>query len=121
MVSFSENAEFAEAITKKGVTFIGPPVGAIAVMGDKISARQAAEKVGVSGVPGTTDFITSVPEVEQFAAEHGYPVAIKAAYGGGGRGMKVVNSKEEIQELLTLRNEKHLHILAETKFTWRDI
>ena len=94
---FSENAEFAEAITKKGVTFIGPPVGAIAVMGDKISARQAAEKVGVSGVPGTTDFITSVPEVEQFAAEHGYPVAIKAAYGGGGRGMKVVNSKEEIQ------------------------
>ena len=94
---FSENAEFAEAITKKGVTFIGPPVGAIAVMGDKISARQAAEKVGVSGVPGTTDFITSVPEVEQFAAEHGYPVAIKAAYGGGGRGMKVGNSKEEIQ------------------------
>ena len=94
---FSENAEFAEAITKKGVAFIGPPVGAIAVMGDKISARQAAEKVGVSGVPGTTDFITSVPEVEQFAAEHGYPVAIKAAYGGGGRGMKVVNSKEEIQ------------------------
>lgn len=94
---FSENAEFAEAITKKGVTFIGPPVGAIAVMGDKISARQAAEKVGVSGVPGTTDFITSIPEVEQFAAEHGYPVAIKAAYGGGGRGMKVVNSKEEIQ------------------------
>ena len=55
-------------------------------MGDKISARQAAEKVGVSGVPGTTDFITSPSEVEDFAAEHGYPVAIKAAYGGGGRG-----------------------------------
>ena len=94
---FSENAEFAEAITKKGVTFIGPPVGAIAVMGDKISARQAAEKVGVSGVPGTKDFITSPSEVEDFAAEHGYPVAIKAAYGGGGRGMKVVQNKDEIQ------------------------
>ena len=94
---FSENAEFAEAITEKGVTFIGPPVGAIAVMGDKISARQAAEKVGVSGVPGTTDFITSPSEVEDFAAEHGYPVAIKAAYGGGGRGMKVVQNKDEIQ------------------------
>ena len=94
---FSENAEFAEAITEKGVTFIGPPVGAIAVMGDKISARQAAEKVGVSGVPGTKDFITSPSEVEDFAAEHGYPVAIKAAYGGGGRGMKVVQNKDEIQ------------------------
>jgi acetyl-CoA/propionyl-CoA carboxylase biotin carboxyl carrier protein len=94
---FSENAEFAEAITKKGVAFIGPPVGAIAIMGDKISARQAAEKVGVSGVPGTTEFITSASEVEDFAAENGYPVAIKAAYGGGGRGMKVVQSKDEIQ------------------------
>ncbi len=94
---FSENAEFAQAITEKGVVFIGPPVGAIAVMGDKISARQAAEKVGVSGVPGTTDFITLPSEVEEFAAEHGYPVAIKAAYGGGGRGMKVVQNKDEIQ------------------------
>ena len=94
---FSENAEFAQAITDKGVTFIGPPVGAIAVMGDKISARQAAEKVGVSGVPGTTNFITSASEVEDFATEHGFPVAIKAAYGGGGRGMKVVQSKDEIQ------------------------
>ena len=94
---FSENSEFAESITEKGVTFIGPPVEAIAVMGDKISARHAAEKVGVSGVPGTTDFITSSKEVESFAADHGYPVAIKAAYGGGGRGMKVVNNEDEIQ------------------------
>tara|TARA_B100000902_G_scaffold18251_1_gene21864 strand:+ start:1289 stop:3025 length:1737 start_codon:yes stop_codon:yes gene_type:complete len=94
---FSENSEFAESITEKGVTFIGPPVEAIAVMGDKISARHAAEKVGVSGVPGTTDFITSSEEVESFAADHGYPVAIKAAYGGGGRGMKVVNNEDEIQ------------------------
>ena len=94
---FSENSEFAESITEKGVTFIGPPVEAIAVMGDKISARHAAQKVGVSGVPGTTDFITSSKEVESFAADHGYPVAIKAAYGGGGRGMKVVNNEDEIQ------------------------
>ena len=94
---FSENAEFAKAITEKGVTFIGPPVEAIAVMGDKISARQAAEKVGVSGVPGTTDFITTSDEVKAFASDHGYPIAIKAAYGGGGRGMKVVNSEDEIR------------------------
>ena len=66
-------------------------------MGDKISARRAAEKVGVSGVPGTTDFIENSSEVIEFAKEHGYPIAIKAAYGGGGRGMKVVHSEEEIQ------------------------
>jgi len=94
---FSENAEFAEQIIEKGVTFIGPPSDAIRVMGDKISARRAAEKVGVSGVPGTTDFIENSSEVIEFAKEHGYPIAIKAAYGGGGRGMKVVHTEEEIQ------------------------
>ncbi len=94
---FSENAEFAEQITEKGIVFIGPPPDAIRVMGDKISARRAAEKVGVSGVPGTTDFIEDSSEVIEFAREHGYPIAIKAAYGGGGRGMKVVHGEGEIQ------------------------
>ena len=94
---FSENADFARAITEMGVTFIGPPPGAIEVMGDKISARLAAERVGVFGVPGTTDLITSPDQVRAFGAEHGYPVAIKAAYGGGGRGMKVVGSEAEIE------------------------
>ncbi len=87
---FSENADFARAITEMGVTFIGPPPEAIEVMGDKISARHAAERVGVASVPGTTDFITDPAEVVAFGAEHGWPVAVKAAYGGGGRGMKVV-------------------------------
>ena len=87
---FSENADFARAITERGVTFIGPPPEAIEVMGDKISARHAAERVGVACVPGTTDFITDPAEVVAFGAEHGWPVAVKAAYGGGGRGMKVV-------------------------------
>ena len=94
---FSENAEFAEQVIEKGVAFIGPPPEAIKVMGDKISARRAAEKVGVSGVPGTTDFIDDHQQVIDFAKDHGYPIAIKAAYGGGGRGMKVVHSEEEIQ------------------------
>ncbi len=94
---FSENADFARAITERGVVFIGPPPGAIEVMGDKISARLAAERVGVFGVPGTTDLITSPDQVRAFGAEHGYPVAIKAAYGGGGRGMKVVGSEAEIE------------------------
>jgi acetyl-CoA/propionyl-CoA carboxylase biotin carboxyl carrier protein len=91
---FSENADFARAITERDVTFIGPPPEAIEVMGDKISARHAAERVGVATVPGTTDFITDPDEVVAFGAEHGWPVAVKAAYGGGGRGMKVVADAE---------------------------
>jgi len=92
---FSENADFARRISDMGVTFIGPLPGAIEVMGDKISAREAAERVGVQGVPGSTDLVTSADQVSAFAATHGYPVAIKAAYGGGGRGMKVVNEGDD--------------------------
>ncbi|WP_420609985.1 acetyl/propionyl/methylcrotonyl-CoA carboxylase subunit alpha [Candidatus Poriferisodalis sp.] len=97
---YSENADFARAITERGVTFVGPPPEAIEVMGDKISARLAAERSGVAGVPGTTEVITSTDEVAAFGDEHGYPIAIKAAYGGGGRGMKVVDSPEEIEAAL---------------------
>ncbi len=89
---FSENADFARAIAERGVTFIGPPPEAIEIMGDKISARLAAERAGVHSVPGTTDFITDPQQVRDFAEQHGYPVAVKAAYGGGGRGMKVIAS-----------------------------
>jgi acetyl-CoA/propionyl-CoA carboxylase biotin carboxyl carrier protein len=92
---FSENADFARAITDRGVTFIGPRPPAIEVMGDKISARLAAEKVGVHGVPGTTDLIGDPAQIVAFGDEFGFPVAIKAAYGGGGRGMKVVESAAE--------------------------
>ena len=92
---FSENPDFARAITDMGVTFIGPSPAAIEVMGDKISARAAAEKVNVSGVPGDTTLVTSPDQVQAFGAEHGFPVAIKAAYGGGGRGMKVVANADE--------------------------
>ncbi len=97
---FSENSEFAKRITDIGVTFIGPPPSAIDVMGDKISARLAAEKVGVHGVPGTTDIITSPDQVAAFGEQYGYPIAIKAAYGGGGRGMKVVNGPDEVASAL---------------------
>jgi acetyl-CoA/propionyl-CoA carboxylase biotin carboxyl carrier protein len=92
---FSENTDFARAITERGVTFIGPPPEAIEVMGDKVSSRIAAQKAGVEGVPGTTEFLTSADEVIAFGDEHGWPVAIKAAYGGGGRGMRVVASSED--------------------------
>jgi acetyl-CoA/propionyl-CoA carboxylase biotin carboxyl carrier protein len=97
---FSENAEFARAITDRGVTFIGPPPQAIEVMGDKISARAAAEKVSVQGVPGNTEFLSDPSEVAAFGDAHGWPVAIKAAFGGGGRGMKVVESADGAAEAL---------------------
>ncbi|HTT58610.1 MAG TPA: biotin carboxylase N-terminal domain-containing protein, partial [Acidimicrobiales bacterium] len=92
---YSENAEFARAITSRGVIFIGPPPEAIEVMGDKISSRLAAEAAGVAGVPGHSQALASADEVIAFGEEFGWPVAIKAAYGGGGRGMKVVNSPED--------------------------
>jgi acetyl-CoA/propionyl-CoA/long-chain acyl-CoA carboxylase, biotin carboxylase, biotin carboxyl carrier protein len=97
---FSENAEFARAITDRGVTFIGPHPAAIEVMGDKISAREAAEKVGVHSVPGSTDLLTDADQVVAFGEKFGWPVAVKAAYGGGGRGMKVVDSAAEAEAQL---------------------
>jgi len=97
---FSENTDFARAITARGVTFIGPPPEAIEVMGDKISSRIAAQAAGVSGVPGRNETLTSGDEVVAFGNEFGWPVAIKAAYGGGGRGMKVVHSADQAAELL---------------------
>src|SRR3954452_7638759 len=92
---FSENADFARAITERGVTFVGPPPEAIEVMGDKISSRLAAERGGVAGVPGRSEVLTSGDEVIAFGEEFGWPVAIKAAFGGGGRGMRVVPSPDQ--------------------------
>jgi len=97
---FSENADFARAITEKGVVFVGPPPEAIEVMGDKISSRHAAERAGVSGVPGRTEVLESADEIVAFGDEHGWPVAIKAAFGGGGKGMKVVASADEAAHAL---------------------
>jgi acetyl-CoA/propionyl-CoA carboxylase, biotin carboxylase, biotin carboxyl carrier protein len=97
---FSENTDFARAVTAKGVSFIGPPPEAIEIMGDKVSSRLAAQRAGVAGVPGTTEFLTSADEVVAFGDEHGWPVAIKAAYGGGGRGMRVVQSAAEAADAL---------------------
>ena len=91
---FSENTDFARAVTERGVTFIGPPPSAIEVMGDKISSRLAAERAGVSAVPGRSSPLEGPDEVVAFGEEFGWPVAIKAAYGGGGRGMKVVHGPE---------------------------
>ncbi len=97
---FSENTDFARAITQRGVTFIGPPPEAIEIMGDKISSRVAAERAGVAGVPGRSQVLASPDEVVEFGETHGWPVAIKAAYGGGGRGMRVVAGRDQAAEAL---------------------
>ena len=97
---FSENADFAQAITDMGVAFIGPPPAAIVEMGDKVSSRKAALRGGAPIVPGTTEFTKSAKEITDFGNEFGWPVAIKAAFGGGGRGMKVVQSADQVQEAM---------------------
>ncbi|MEV8157759.1 biotin carboxylase N-terminal domain-containing protein [Kocuria salsicia] len=95
----SENADFAAAVLNAGLTWIGPPPAAIRQLGDKVAARHIAEKVNAPQVPGTADPVTSAQEVLDFADEHGLPIAIKAAFGGGGRGIKVVREREAIPEL----------------------
>ncbi|MGO9875386.1 MAG: acetyl-CoA carboxylase biotin carboxylase subunit [Acidimicrobiia bacterium] len=94
---FSENADFARAVTTDGVTWIGPPPEAIEIMGDKISSRLAAARSDVESVPGTTTPITDASQIAEFGNTYGYPIAIKAAFGGGGRGMKVVARAEDAE------------------------
>ena len=95
----SENANFAQAVIDAGLTWIGPPPEAIRALGDKVSARKIAAKAGAPLVAGTKDPVAGHEEVTAFAKEHGLPVAIKAAHGGGGRGLKVARTMEEIPEL----------------------
>jgi acetyl-CoA/propionyl-CoA carboxylase biotin carboxyl carrier protein len=95
----SENADFAQAVNDAGLTWIGPPPAAISALGDKVSARRIAAKAGAPLVAGTKDPVSGHEEVLAFAKEHGLPVAIKAAFGGGGRGLKVARTMEEIPEL----------------------
>jgi acetyl-CoA carboxylase biotin carboxylase subunit len=98
----SENAKFAEMVEDHGLTFIGPTPEHIRMMGDKIVAKQTAEKMGLPLVPGSPGAISSVDEVKKLAAKIGYPVLIKAVAGGGGRGMKVINGPDEADEAVAL-------------------
>lgn len=95
----SENAEFAQAVLDAGLVWVGPPPAAIRSLGDKVSARHIAQAAGAPLVAGTPDPVSGAAEVHAFVAEHGLPVAIKAAFGGGGRGLKVVRTSDEIDEL----------------------
>ena len=95
----AENADFAEAVIDAGLIWVGPSPDAIRALGDKVSARHIAEKVGAPLAPGTLNPVTTAEEVIAFADEFGLPVAIKAAFGGGGRGLKVARAREEVAEL----------------------
>ena len=95
----AENAEFAAKVIDAGITWIGPSPEAISALGDKVQARHIAEKVGAPQVPGTADPVESAEEILDFVDKFGLPVAIKAAFGGGGRGIKVARTREEIPEL----------------------
>jgi acetyl-CoA/propionyl-CoA carboxylase biotin carboxyl carrier protein len=95
----AENADFAQAVIDAGITWIGPPPSAIADLGDKVTARHIAQRANAPMVPGTKDPVSGAEEVVAFAEEHGLPIAIKAAFGGGGRGMKVAYTMDEVTEL----------------------
>ncbi|GGS12429.1 MULTISPECIES: biotin carboxylase N-terminal domain-containing protein [Streptomyces] len=95
----SENAEFAQAVLDAGLTWIGPPPAAIRDLGDKVAARHIAQRAGAPLVAGTPDPVSGSDEVVAFAEQNGLPIAIKAAFGGGGRGLKVARTLEEIPEL----------------------
>jgi acetyl-CoA/propionyl-CoA carboxylase biotin carboxyl carrier protein len=95
----AENRDFAQAVIDAGLVWIGPPPDAIENLGDKVKARHIAEKVGAPLVAGTKDPVENAAEVEKFADEHGLPIAIKAAFGGGGRGLKVARKREEVAEM----------------------
>ncbi|MFT6393481.1 MAG: acetyl-CoA/propionyl-CoA carboxylase biotin carboxyl carrier protein, partial [Ilumatobacter sp.] len=97
---FSENPDFARAVAAMGVEFIGPPPESMDEMSDKVSSRKAAIRGGAPIVPGTTEFAEGPDEIRDFGNEHGWPLVIKAAFGGGGRGMKVVENADDVDNAL---------------------
>ena len=120
----AESSAFARAVAAAGATFVGPPPGAIETMGDKISARLAAERAGVASVPGRSEPITNLAEVIAFGDSYGWPVAIKAAFGGGGRGIKIVASATDVASALeSARREAqssfgHGEVYVERYLSW---
>jgi acetyl-CoA/propionyl-CoA carboxylase biotin carboxyl carrier protein len=116
----SESAEFAEMVIERGLAWVGPPPEAMRMVGDKIGARRVAEAAGVPVVPGVTDPVEDPAVVRAFAADHGYPIAIKAAGGGGGRGMKIVASEDTIAgALASARRESEAYFGTSEVFVER--
>ena len=108
----SENADFAEACKREGIIFIGPSAEHIALFGDKIASKNAMRDVGVPVLPGTDEPLSSFEEGEKFAKEIGYPVIIKAAFGGGGRGMRIVHKEKEFKKLFEEAQKESIKYFA---------
>ena len=117
----SENAKFAEIVTKHGLKFIGPSSDLIAKMGDKIQARKIAKENGLPVIEGSEGNINSVEEAKRTSEKIGYPVLIKAAGGGGGKGMKVANKPEELETLLPLAKLEAKNILTMIMYILKNI
>jgi len=121
---FSENADFARAIAEMGVEFIGPPPTAMDEMSDKVSSRLAAIRGGAPVVPGTTEFAKGPDDIRNFGNEHGWPAVIKAAFGGGGRGMKVVDNADQVDDAFASAQREALaffgrdEVYVERYLTW---
>jgi acetyl-CoA/propionyl-CoA carboxylase, biotin carboxylase, biotin carboxyl carrier protein len=121
---FSENPDFARAVEALGVEFIGPPPSAMDEMSDKVSSRQAALRGGAPIVPGTTEFAKGADDIRDFGNEFGWPVCIKAAFGGGGRGMKVVHAADEVDDAMASAQREALsffgrdEVYVERYLTW---
>ena len=121
---FSENPDFARAIAAMGVEFIGPPPEAMDEMSDKVSSRLAAVRGGAPIVPGTTEFAQGPDDIRNFGNEHGWPAVIKAAFGGGGRGMKVVKSADDVDDAFASAQREALaffgrdEVYVERYLTW---
>jgi acetyl/propionyl-CoA carboxylase alpha subunit len=115
----AENADFAQATSDAGLIFIGPGAEAMRLMGSKTSARRTAVDAGVAIVPGTTEPLKSFAEAQQTARHFGYPVMLKASAGGGGKGMRLVNSAAELRRRLKRRSPKRQQRLAMPSCIWR--
>ncbi|MFK7917244.1 MAG: biotin carboxylase N-terminal domain-containing protein [Ilumatobacter sp.] len=121
---FSENPDFARAVAELGVEFIGPPPEAMDEMSDKVSSRQAAVRGGAPIVPGMTEFATGPDDVRSFGDEFGWPAVIKAAFGGGGRGMKIVHGPDEVDDAYASAQREALsffgrdEVYVERYLTW---
>jgi acetyl-CoA/propionyl-CoA carboxylase, biotin carboxylase, biotin carboxyl carrier protein len=121
---FSENPDFARAVAGLGVEFIGPPPSAMDEMSDKVSSRLAALRGGAPIVPGTTEFAQGADDIRDFGNEFGWPVCIKAAFGGGGRGMKVVHTADEVDDAMASAQREALsffgrdEVYVERYLTW---
>jgi acetyl-CoA/propionyl-CoA carboxylase biotin carboxyl carrier protein len=116
----SENAKFARDVLAASLIWVGPPPDAIEAMGDKITSRRSAQAAGVPTVPGTTEPLTNVAEVAALAKEYGFPVAIKAAHGGGGKGMRVVDSHDDVDAASREPDARQTHISAAPRSTSRN-